>query len=85
MHAIENELKEVRATTISGGSQYITGRRCPARKPAPERKELTMSEPKPKLPPLDPQPRDPYPDPYGPEPDEPDPDVIDPMQDPLPA
>jgi hypothetical protein len=42
-----------------------------------------MSEPKPKLPPQDPQPRDPYPDPPGPDPDEPDPDVIDPMQDPI--
>jgi hypothetical protein len=44
-----------------------------------------MSEPNPKLPPLDPQPRDPYQDPHGPEPDEPDPDLIDPMSDPLPA
>jgi hypothetical protein len=44
-----------------------------------------MSEPKPKLPPVDPQPKDPYQDPFGPEPDEPDPDVIDPMEDPLPA
>jgi hypothetical protein len=47
--------------------------------------EYAMSEPKPKMPPLDPQPRDPYLDPFGPEPDEPDPDVIDPMEDPLPA
>jgi hypothetical protein len=49
------------------------------------RKGNVMSEPKPKLPPVDPQPKDPYQDPFGPEPDEPDPDVIDPMEDPLPA
>jgi len=70
--------------TLRRVSQYITRFRL-ARNVKVLRKGNAMSEPKPKLPPVDPQPKDPYQDPFGPEPDEPDPDVIDSMEDPLPA
>jgi hypothetical protein len=77
---MDNELKEMRAIRDSPASPSVYHFIWHAR-----RKEHPMSEPNPKLPPLDPQPKDPYQDPFGPEPDEPDPDWIDPMEDPLPA
>jgi hypothetical protein len=83
VQAIHNELKEVRAIHDSPASQPVY--HLETLRGAPDERRNAMSEPKPKLPPLDPQPRDPYQDPFGPEPDEPDPDVIDPMEDPLPA